>query len=459
MATDDPSDTITPAPKAGSGINDRPAEDIISVNARGRRQSGKLTPFFAMGGVALVVLIAGLATVNVVRAKLSGPKPTPAPSAATPAGLARNFDIDQAPPLPGAASASAGGAAAGTQAGAEPACPDGSVGNELKGRDGVVVRNADGQSVRVCPNGQVVGVGAPERAAKAIPVAGPYQRVQTASSGPQSAVYGSSRPTGAMDGSMMLNGGKYGSAAVLSDPQAALAATQQAVIPTPPKAEGLLTASSANALEAELTPSKTPMVQAARLSDLNMLLPKGRTIDCGMSMRIISSLAGQASCVVTSSVFSANGKVVLIERGSEAVGEYRSEASVGQKRLFVLWTSIRTPGGIVINLNSPGADELGATGLTGNVDGRWWERVGSAFLLSTIQDAISYEVAQDQTKSNSQMLVLSNTAQTGNTMAQKVLESTINIPPTIYKNQGDRAVIYVARDLDFSNVYTLRAKP
>jgi len=40
-----------------------------------------------------------------------------------------------------------------------------------------------------------------------------------------------------------------------------------------------------------------------------------------------------------------------------------------------------------------------------------------------------------------------------------VLDNTINIPPTLYRNQGGRLGIYVARDLDFSSVYTLRSVP
>ncbi len=461
MPIDDPLNAISSGPAAAAPPAQASGggEDIVSVNARGRRQSGKLGPFLTMGGIALVVLIGGLATVNVIRAKLSGPKPQPAAAGAAAAGLARSFDTDQAPPLPGAASVSAAGSAASAVA----LCPDGSAGNDLKGQDGVVVRNAAGQSVRVCANGQVVGSGAPQGDAQPIPVVRTAPRPAMAASSPQAGAYGAGRAPAASDGPMMLNGGKYGAAPSLADlatnPQALLAAAQSTAPAGPPKAEGLLTEPKAGTLEAELTPSRTPMVEAARIADLNFLMPKGRTIDCGMSMRIISSLAGQASCVVTQNVFSANGKVVLIERGSEAVGEYRSGASIGQKRLFVLWTRIITPGGVVINLDSPGADELGSTGLTGKVDDHWFERVGSAFLLSTVQDAIQYEVAEEQAKSGSQTLVLSNTAQTGNNMAEKVLESTINIPPTIYKNQGDRAVIYVARDLDFSKVYTLRARP
>ena len=35
---------------------------------------------------------------------------------------------------------------------------------------------------------------------------------------------------------------------------------------------------------------------------------------------------------------------------------------------------------------------------------------------------------------------------------------SINIPPTLYKNQGEQVGIYVARDLDFSSVYDVAAQ-
>ena len=44
----------------------------------------------------------------------------------------------------------------------------------------------------------------------------------------------------------------------------------------------------------------------------------------------------------------------------------------------------------------------------------------------------------------------------GQSVANTALENTINIPPTLTKNQGDTVSLIVAHDLDFSNVYQLR---
>jgi len=424
-----------------------PLDEIVSVNDRGRQNGERAAPFLVIGGITLTVLIFGLLTINILRARMSGPKPAPAGREAS--VLSRSFESETPPPLPGAAR---------TQQVSTPAitCADGSPGNELRGMDGVVVRNAAGQGVKVCPNGQVLAATAPSANAQAISVSRNPPAPRYASFAPP---VPDDRP---VDSQMMLNDGKYGPSDALGGPDtpdALVTALQAPVTARKPVMEGLLTQAPADALERQLTPSVTPMVQASRITDLNTLLPKGRSIDCGLSVRVVSSLAGLTTCVVTRNVYSANGRVLLIERGSEAVGEYRSAVAQGQRRLFVLWNRIITPGGIVINLQSPGADGLGGAGLPGAVDNHWFERIGSAFLLSTIQDGLQYEIARAQAQSGGATFVLGNMAATGDRMAEQIPGQTIDIPPTIYKNQGDRAIIYVARDLDFSNVYKLRARP
>jgi type IV secretion system protein VirB10 len=61
--------------------------------------------------------------------------------------------------------------------------------------------------------------------------------------------------------------------------------------------------------------------------------------------------------------------------------------------------------------------------------------------------------------SGSETIILPSTTSSTSKLAEKVLESTINIPPLIYQNQGGVVGIYVARDVDFSSVYELQALP
>ena len=160
-------------------------------------------------------------------------------------------------------------------------------------------------------------------------------------------------------------------------------------------------------------------------------------------------------------VYSEDGRVRLIERGSHLDGEYRSAAiRPGTVRIPVLWTRIRTPGGVTVDIDSPATGALGESGIDGDVDNRWGERIGAALLLSVIDDAVNL-VVQDHTNPSgstgqSNMFVLPSTSSSASKLAEKVLDSTINIPPLIYRNQGGIVGIVVARDVDFSAVYELQ---
>jgi type IV secretion system protein VirB10 len=205
-------------------------------------------------------------------------------------------------------------------------------------------------------------------------------------------------------------------------------------------------------LTALLRPSITSPVRAQMLPTQQLLLPKGAFIDCTLETAIDSTLPGMTTCVTATDTFGVDGKVVLLERGSKLVGETRGEVQNGAARVFVLWTQARTPTGVLVPLDSPGTDELGRSGLPGEVNRHFWDRFGAAMLVSVIDGAMQAAV-QSSARGNGAIIYNPSTSQDALT---EVLKGTVNIAPTVIKHQGDRIQILVARDLDFRPVYELR---
>ena len=211
-------------------------------------------------------------------------------------------------------------------------------------------------------------------------------------------------------------------------------------------------------LATALVSTDTPPRAAGMIANRNLTLAKGTFIDCVLETRIDSTVPGMTSCVVTRNIYSDNGKVLLIERGSKITGEYQSGLQQGQRRLFVLWNRIKTVHGVTMNLDSPGTDPLGGLGMPGYVDRHFAERFGAAILLSMIDDAFATASNLTQRSHDNQTIVYNSTASNANTMAAEALRNTINIPPTLYKNQGERINVFVARDLSFEGVYDVVLK-
>jgi type IV secretion system protein VirB10 len=210
---------------------------------------------------------------------------------------------------------------------------------------------------------------------------------------------------------------------------------------------------AAGDLSTLLRPSVTTTVRAEVLPTQRLLLPKGAFLDCTLETAIDSTLPGMTTCVMATDTFGVDGQVVLLERGTKLVGETRGQVQQGSARVFVLWNEARTPTGVIVPLASPGADELGRSGMPGTVDRHFWERFGAAMLVSVIDGGIQAAV---QSSRGSGGAVVVNPSATQDVMTE-VLKGTIGIPPTVMKQQGDRIQVLVARDLDFRSVYELRS--
>ncbi len=190
--------------------------------------------------------------------------------------------------------------------------------------------------------------------------------------------------------------------------------------------------------------------KAGRLKNQDFLLVQGTKIHCTLETAIDSTVPGYTSCITARDVYSMNGNVVLLDRGTKITGQYKSSLKHGEARLYVKWDRAVSPNGATVELGSGGTGPLGKSGHSGYVNKHWWERFGNALLISIVGDSLGY--TSDRTNNEN----FENTENTINAMATIAAEASIDIKPTIDINQGESIVIYVQRDLDFSSIYGLK---
>ncbi|MEX7641321.1 TrbI/VirB10 family protein [Stenotrophomonas maltophilia] len=204
-------------------------------------------------------------------------------------------------------------------------------------------------------------------------------------------------------------------------------------------------------------PDVEDVSSATYIQSPDALLVRGTYLRCVLETRIITDLAGYTSCLLTEPVYSINGRSLLLPKGSKIYGAYGGGPT--GKRVEVIWDRITTPNGIDVAMSSPGVDQLGGAGHPGQYSAHWGSRIASALMISLISDAFKYAAAEHgpetTTIANNGMTVQSPyesaTARTMERLANEALSSNRR-PPTVTINQGTIVNVYVAKDVDFTNV-------
>jgi len=191
----------------------------------------------------------------------------------------------------------------------------------------------------------------------------------------------------------------------------------------------------------------------------SLMISAGRRLECTLDPAISSDVVGNMTCTLSRPAYSDDGKVVLLERGTQLFGVQQGGVQLGQRRLNVVWTRARTPSGVSIALGSRAADSLGRNGIPGEIDTHFWERFGAAILMSSIDDAFAIALAAAQKRDGGTTVVIpQGSVNVARNAASIAVENSARINPTLYATQGAIISVLVARDLDFSNVYEVRQK-
>ncbi|KWS91794.1 TrbI/VirB10 family protein [Pseudomonas syringae] len=177
---------------------------------------------------------------------------------------------------------------------------------------------------------------------------------------------------------------------------------------------------------------------------------------CALYTEIISTHPGLVDCRLTDPLYSADGSTVIAAAGDKLTGEQTVEVGPGETSVFTTWTEIETQSGVRAKIDSLGAGPMGASGTEAWINRHYMQRFGGAVMLSFIQDALQAASNTTQKSSGSGGYTVNNSEQNVESMANKALDSTINIPDTAHLLPGTVITVIVARDIDFSSVFENR---
>jgi type IV secretion system protein VirB10 len=226
-------------------------------------------------------------------------------------------------------------------------------------------------------------------------------------------------------------------------------------------------------LVAGALPTKTPeqIAQEANFQNrgnMELVLGRGKIIDAVLESSLNTDFGGEVRAVIARDVFSENGKIVLIPKGSRVFGTYTPTIEGAYGRISINWIRIDLINGYVLTFSGTGVDNLGKKGADGRVDNKYKERLANAVLLSAFNiglanglDKIVRPPASSHTAT--QNTALANTIQNGAnainldqslTEDSKIIQICTN---TLAAIKDTTSKSYIAVDLACKNVNTIVA--
>lgn len=287
------------------------------------------------------------------------------------------------------------------------------------------------QAAQLAPQPAAAPAFAPAVAPAAAPA--PVAAAQVAPGDPAPAPVFASPPVAAMQAT-----NPYASPTLVHDayalplPAAAVAAAAEA-------APGAGAGASANDFASRIGGVGGGTATAASNFDPRTTITQGTMIPAVLETAINTDVPGYVRAVVSQDVRSFDGARILVPRSSRLIGQYQSGLQAGQKRAYVIWTRLIRPDGVSVALASPGTGFDGSGGLPGKVDTHFFQRFGSAMLLSVIGGLSTIGTGGAS-------VVLGG----GQNAAATALQQNGQIAPTVRVRMGEPIRVFTARDLDFS---------
>jgi|TARA_R110000796_G_scaffold45738_3_gene110797 type IV secretion system protein VirB10 len=202
---------------------------------------------------------------------------------------------------------------------------------------------------------------------------------------------------------------------------------------------------------------ESPGSTSTRPVDNERILAADRYISGIVETGVNSQVGGddEGSIIIQTSrdVYGYHGRLVLVPKGSRMICKFLPPKDMGSSRLEMKCERILLAGhrAEIRDLGASVGNAQGQAGVSGDVDRRFWERYGTAIMLTGLATAVRFAAATastdatDTTTAASEKAAEELSSRFGEITAS-VLEETLSLVPIITIPQGTRVQIRPATD-------------
>ncbi|MEQ8664844.1 MAG: TrbI/VirB10 family protein [Rhodospirillales bacterium] len=176
-------------------------------------------------------------------------------------------------------------------------------------------------------------------------------------------------------------------------------------------------------------------------------------IETGINSQVGGDEEGSIVIQTARDVYGYHGRKVLVPKGSRLICTYAPPKDMGSSRLEMKCDRILLAGhrAEIRDLGAPVGDAQGRQGVAGEVDRRFWERYGTAIMLTSLSTAVRFAAATSSTDGADTTTAAAEKAaeELSNRFGEitaSVLEETLSLVPIITIPQGTRVQIRPATD-------------
>lgn len=178
-------------------------------------------------------------------------------------------------------------------------------------------------------------------------------------------------------------------------------------------------------------------------------------LETGINSQVGGDDTGTVIVQTARDVHGYHGRKVLMPKGSRLICDYQAPEDMGSSRLAITCQRVLIAGhrAEIRDLDSLLSDVQGRAGTSGEVDKRFWERYGTAFLLTGISMGVRFgntlTLSGGDDDSAASQTMETTSSELSNRLGEitaSVLEQTLDLAPIITIPQGTRIQIRPATD-------------